>query len=416
MKCRLQLLDRTEYDENLEILLDLIVKADLPEPKSSIIEKYCEGRRVRDSDAYTLTVENLSTVVSKGCYDMSNFDISSLHGAHKVSVTVVRLNNEKLRTFIARLFNGFIDELEQSLADLTPVLSKLRSHFIYLREKDFGYTEPGFFQPLYTLFLERVASRIGRSTCNKTGAEVALDNGNIDTVTITGKTDIVKIPAFEDDDYDAIEFLTELKPPFGALYHATSDGAKGQLVSQLLGLWEMSSENRTATLGGLSDIFALMICFAYSDRRRVFNMTKSVASAQEYLLHLMLLFCSDHDIRELIEIEGDTAPVLHEGPNEENPSKSSDQEPDAGNDGRKLRSSSRGATGVVSVLSMRAVNTGTSAAPTKSKKVFSAEEYEASCEGESELQKWYARHNGLLSLSTENIDNNQLHPRCCNNV
>ncbi len=422
---RLQLLDRTEYDEDLEKLLDLIVKADLPEPKSSIIEKYREGRRVRDSDVYTLTVENLSTVASKRCYDMSNFDISSLHGAHKVSVTVVRLNNEKLRTFLAdRLFNGSVDELDQSLVDLTPVLNKLRSHFIYLREKDFGYTEPGFFQPLYTLFLERVASRIGRSTCNKTGsafplsvdAEVAQDNGNIDTVTITGKTDIVKIPAFEDDDYDVIEFLMELKPPFGALFHATSDGAKGQLVSQLLGLWEMSSENRTATLGGLSDIFALMIFFAYSDRRRVFNMTKSVASAQEYLLHLMLLFCSDHDIRELIEIEGDTAPVLHEGPNEENPSKSSDQEPDAGNDGRKLRSSSRGATGVASVLSMRAVNTGTSAAPTKSKKVFSAEEYEASCEGESELQKWYARHNGLLSLSKENIDNNQLHPRCCNNV
>lgn len=245
---------------------------------------------------------------------------------------------------------------------------------------------------------------------------MAQDNGNFDTVTITGKTDIVKIPAFEDDDYDVIEFMMELQLPFGALYHATSDGPKGQLVSQLLGLWEMSSENRTATLGGLSDIFALMICFAHSDRRRVFNMTKSVTSAEEYFLHLLLLFCPDHDIRELMEIEGNTGPVLIEGPNEEDPSKPFKQEPDAGNDGRKLRSLSRGATGVVSVLSMRAVNTGTSAAPTKSKKVFSAEQYEASCEGESELQKWYARHNGLLSLNKENIDNNQLHPRCCNNV
>ena len=106
----------------------------------------------------------------------------------------------------------------------------------------------------------------------------------------------------------------------------------------------------------------------------------------------------------------DSVPHLHEDPNEENPSKSSDQEPDAGNDGRKLRSSSRGATGVMSVLSERAANTGTSAAPTKSEKVSSAEEDEAYWEGESELQKWYARHNGLLFLSEENI------ARCCNNV
>lgn len=97
--------------------------------------------------------------------------------------------------------------------------------------------------------------------------------------------------------------------------------------------------------------------------------------------------------------------IVVEGPNEENPSISSDQEPDAGNDGRKLRSSSRGAIGGESVFSMRAVNTGTtSAAPAKSKRVFSAEEYEASCEGERELQMWYARHNGLLFLSKENIE------------
>ena len=422
---RLRLLDRTQYDEDLEKLLDLIKKAHLPKPKSSIIDRYLEERRVRDSDAHALTVEQLSTVASTSCYDMSNFDIRSLHGDHKVSLLVVRLNKEKLRTFIAdQLFNGSVDGLNDSLADLTPVLNKLRNLFIFLRKKSFGYTEPGFFQPVYTLFLERVASRIHRSTCNKTGsafplsvvnAAVVQDSGDIETVTITGKTDIVKIPAIGDDTYDVIEFLMELKLPFGALYHATSDGAKGQLVSQLLGLWEMSSKNRTATLGGLSDIFALVICFAYSDRKRDFKMTKSVTSAQEYLLHLMLLFCSDRDIRELIEIEGDTAQVLHEGTNEENPSKSSDQEPGAGNDGRKLRSSSRGATGVRSALSKRAVNTGTSTAPTKSKKVFSAEEYEAACEGEIELQKWYARHNGLLSLSKENIDNNQLHPLCCKN-
>eukprot|EP01033_Poteriospumella_lacustris_P001823 gene1824-1323_t len=128
-----------EYDNDLDKLLDLIEKAALPEPKASIIEQYCEGRCIRDSEAYALTVEHLSTVASKG-----------------------QLNNDRLRTFLAdRLFNGSIDALDQSLAQLTPVLSKLRSHFIYLREKAFYYTEASYFQPLYTLFLERVASRIG---------------------------------------------------------------------------------------------------------------------------------------------------------------------------------------------------------------------------------------------------------------
>eukprot|EP00981_Chlorochromonas_danica_P001670 scaffold369_cov177-Ochromonas_danica.AAC.3 len=104
------------------------------------------------------------------------------------------------------------------------------------------------------------------------------------------KTHIVKIASLDDDAYDAIEFLLELKPPFTSLYHATPDGPKGQLVSQLLGLWEMSSK---------------------------------------------------------------------------------------------------------------------SLAPTKSKKRFSTEEYDSSCEGEIELQLWYARHNGFLALTKENIDNNQ---------
>lgn len=421
---RLQLLDRTEYDNDLDKLLDLINKSNLADPKSSIIERYREGKkRVRDSHEYTLTVEILSSIASKGCYDMSSFDISSLHGSHKVSVAVVRLNNSKLRTFIAdQLFNGSISELDECLAYLTSVLNKLRSHFIYLREKDFGYTEPGYFQPLYTLFLERVASRIGRSTSNKPGsafplsmdAEVELHNGNVEIVTITGKTDIVKVPSLDDVEFDSVEFLLELKPPFGSLYHATSDGPKGQLVSQLLGLWEMSSKNRVVAMGGLSDIFALMICFAYSGSKRAFNMTKSVVDAEDYLLHLMLLFCSDQDVRVLVETEGDAAPVIQEDPNDETPPKSSDQEPDAGSGRRRLRSSSRGATGTTaSVLSRHMVTSGSSGTPTKSKKVFSAEEYDACHDGEIELQKWYARHNGLLSLNQENIDHNQ---QLCSNV
>ncbi len=112
-------------------------------------------------------------------------------------------------------------------------------------------------------------------------------------------------------------------------------------MSQLLGLWEMSSDNRVVLMGGLSDIFAMIVCFAYSDRRREFNMTKSVVDAEEYLLHLMLLFCSDQDVRELVEAEGDTAvPIaLHTDSHDDQPPNSDKREPDTDCGGRKRRRS-----------------------------------------------------------------------------
>lgn len=150
---RLRLLRQRTYIHDLDRLLALIELADLPEPNDSILESYRRGRRVRDSDVYALTVDQLSIIASKRNHDMSNFDISSLHGEYKASVNFVTFNNDRLRAFMAeRVFHGSVDELQLALNEMTPVLSKLRSHLIYLREEDFGYTEPGYFQPLFTLF------------------------------------------------------------------------------------------------------------------------------------------------------------------------------------------------------------------------------------------------------------------------
>jgi hypothetical protein len=368
---RLRLLRQRTYIHDLDRLLALIELADLPEPNDSILESYRRGRRVRDSDVYALAVDQLSTIASKQNYDMSNFDISSLHGEYKASVNIVTFNNDRLRAFVAeRVFHSSVDELQLALNELTLVLTKLRSHFIYLREEDFQYTEPGYFQPLFTMFLERLACRMGRSTCSKPGSafplamevDVALDNGTIETVSVVGKTDIVKVPTVDADSFDSVEFLLELKAPFASLYQATSDGPKGQLVSQLLGLWEMSGVHRVVSMGGLSDLFALMVCFAHVDRKREFHMTKAVVDAEDYVLHLMLLFCSDQDVRHLVNAEGGVASsvVPHEDASDE---------------------TSR-----------------------NWKRAYTDEDYEACWKGERDLQEWYARHYGLLPLNEGNID------------
>ncbi len=142
-------------------------------------------------------------------------------------------------------------------------------------------------------------------------------------------------------------------------------------------------------------------------------MTKSVLDAEEYLLYFMLLFCSDQDVRELVEAEGDTDVSI--APNTDGkPSNTDERESDSDCGGRRLRSSSR-PTGTKNALGRRTANQPSSkVGSAKSKRKITAEEYDVCFEGESDLQKWYARHNGLLSLSKENINNNYQHPRCTN--
>ena len=150
-----------EYCDDLGLLLDIIEGACLPVPKDSVIYQYRKGRRIRDSNAYALTVDNLSTIASKGCYDMSSFDISSLHGDSKVAVTVVKLEDRKLRNTVAdKLFGGSVYALRRAMIGLVQTLNQLRSHFIFLRERNFGYTEPGYFQPIFTLFLDGTKTKV----------------------------------------------------------------------------------------------------------------------------------------------------------------------------------------------------------------------------------------------------------------
>ena len=457
---RLLLLDRSAYEDDLDELLKLIAGANLSAPSRKLIAEYREERRLRENDMNGQTVDNQSTIASKGAYDMSNFDITSLHSAHKFSVKVVQIDLGKLKRFLAaRLFGGRLDELELCLIELVAILNLLRSHFVYLNEKKFGYTEPGYFQPIYTLFLERLSSRIGRSPHNKTGAalplefdaDVQLDGGDIESVSISGKTDIVKMNFEEDDTYDGVEFFVELKPPFSSLYHATSDGPKGQLLCELRGLFNMSSEERRTVGGGLSDLFAIILCFGYSVSKPEYLMTKSVVDSDEYICHLMLLFCySDDGNGDLFteQFELPALPIEDKNPTDPNLGA-------GGGGGRVLRSSSRAGASARSALNRRTNNSSTSQpAPAKDKKVLSAKEFEVSArkgvgvhcalsrrsgnrsaptpapiqvkkvlpaaeeleesfKAESELQKWYARHNKLIMLCSENVSLSQHNQWSC---
>ena len=409
---RLLLLDRSEYEDDLSRLLDLVEQARLPGIKSCILSHYRLGKRVRDSDAYALTIDNLSTVATKDHYDMSTFDLSMLHGSSKLKVEVVKLNRKKLTTFLSQeLFNNSIGALQMCLEQLIPVVVSVRKHFIFLREKKFGYTEPGYFQPIFTLLLEMVARKINKSTCNKTGAafpfsievDVETDSGNEETVTVTGKSDIVKVETLECDSFDAIQFLVELKVPFGTLFHATSDGPKGQLLCQLLALWEMSEGNRVGAIGALTDLFAVFICGSYSEDKRQFYITQSVVDAEDYILHLLLLFCTDCDLRDLSD-NNDPAQLGVKRHRRDDTNAGDSNNTGAGkNGGPILRSASQAAS-----KPSRTVNTtkpSGSSNSKASKRCTYADDCAVSCAAEGELQKWYAQHNGFVYLNKENLSN-----------
>jgi len=101
----------------------LIDLANLPLPSKALLDNYRHGRRKKDSEGFTL--DNASSVASKSSYDMSNFDLSLLAGDSKVDITLLTLDNDKIRAYLANHVYGSLEALEQVLIDLSPILSKL---------------------------------------------------------------------------------------------------------------------------------------------------------------------------------------------------------------------------------------------------------------------------------------------------
>lgn len=79
-----------------------------------------------------------------------------------------------------------------------------------------------------------------------------------------------------------------------------------------------------------------------------------------------------------------------------------------GGGARASRGVKRAATSSAGDKSKRAGGRSTaSTVNTKTKPLFTGEDYEVAAEGECELQRWYARHNGFMPLSKENLVNSQ---------
>lgn len=418
MVARLQLLDRTEYDQDLDKLLQLVARAQLSTPPSSITARYQEGSRTGETDAYALIVDNISTVASTDQYDMCNFDLSTLHGDHAVNVKEVTLDRVKVRERLANnLFSGSILALDEAISDLTPVLVGLRSHFVHLRERSFEFTEAGYFQPIFTLFLERVATRIGRATDHKPGAayplsmdvEVVQEDGSVKTVTVAGKSDIAKITSVDLEGYDVIEFLVELKVPFGALFGAVSDAAQDQLVAQLLGLWECSS-GRIVSVGVLTDLFALRLGISCVDAKRDFVVTTAVVEVEDYLLHLLLLFCADCDNRDLVRTD-DTAAIACADASLQNSTgwrtgdRDERQRPNAASAEDTTAVSVEDKNASMGQATATVSGTGNPPAPSPRERFPTTSTTEWSCDAEQDLQRWYAHRYGTLVLSKENLQN-----------
>lgn len=128
------------------------------------------------------------------------------------------------------------------------------------------------------------------------------ESGEIEEIELSGRTDIVKLTSSDELSYDGMDFVVELKLPFHAPLKRVSM-RQNELVCQLLGMWSHSSKERTSVAGGVTDLFNIMLAFSYScDKRKMFvvNSASVVSTAEEYLLHLCLLFVKEEYIKSLL--------------------------------------------------------------------------------------------------------------------
>jgi hypothetical protein len=358
---RWKLLDREKFSHNLDGLLELISLAKLPPLSEQLMDQYRSGRRVRSSEAYELTVDEQSTVASKGAYDMSDFDLTSLTGTSRLSTTDLELDVEKIR--------------EQVKNQLFQSSSLMMSEFM------------------------STAIGVDKNTCPGSqlpfgfDVEVLDENRIQQRISLKGKSDIIKLKT-NGDSFDDIQFLLELKVPFNTLYRSTADTAKDQLICQLLGIWRHSNnKKRKSVAGALTDLFCIIFACSYSSDKKMFYVVKSAVSTEEYLLHMCLLFIENKKVKSVL------LEALKLGPKVPSSKRSHGQE-SSKDKAKQARTQSSAAS--------KEKGGKSSACADNSKKrkttvYMTQTEYEDIACSEADLNRWCREHYGVDVLSKENV-------------
>jgi hypothetical protein len=399
---RWKLLDREKFSHNLDGLLELISLAKLPPLSEQLMDQYRSGRRVRSSEAYELTVDEQSTVASKGAYDMSNFDLTSLTGTSRLSTTYLELDVEKIREQVKnQLFQSSSLMMSEFMSTAIPIIENLRKYFVYLRSKKYPLAEASVVQPLMTVLLEKISELVGVDKNPCPGSQLpfgfdveVLDENRIQQrISLKGKSDIIKLKT-NGDSFDDIQFLLELKVPFNTLYRSTADTAKDQLICQLLGIWRHSNnKKRKSVAGALTDLFCIIFACSYSSDKKMFYVVKSAVSTEEYLLHMCLLFIENKKVESVL------LEALKLGPKVPSSKRSHGQE-SSKDKAKQARTQSSAAS------KEKGGKSSASADNSKKRKTtvyMTQTEYEDIACSEADLNRWCREHYGVDVLSKENV-------------
>jgi hypothetical protein len=298
---RSQLSTLKNYRHNLNNLLPILKAANLPDLDESILMCY-RGRRTQRSDQFVELTGLPSTIASRNQYNMSNFDLSSLVGDSRVNVEFVQLDSNCVKEYvIATLFNDDEDQYQGFINEMKDILCQLRCMFEYLRTEEYILHELTFYQPIFTMFLERFRDRLANPWQHSNGSTLIYsltvevqDENEVEPheVQLTGKPDIF----VHSGDFliENVKFQVELKPPFSALYHSAGDLEKTQLICELMGHRDMLQDVPDGCFGVLTDFFRILLGFNFHQNPEHFYICQSVVDADNYLNFFALMFCADY--------------------------------------------------------------------------------------------------------------------------
>lgn len=216
-----------------------------------------------------------------GPIDCSKFRQSkAFSGEYKLSSWTFEENS--LQAIIVNdLFDGDKNRFEMFVADQILSLELFRKYFFnYGPLRSRKIDEVTVFQPIFQIFLKsfldalRPANDLENFMANNDVIEKEILNKFSRVVRLSGRTDVIIMQnpsgAQEKKPRHSICHI-ELKAPYGSLYHSNSQSSIDQLMAETDCISAMRNantagvENRSTTLGALTDIFSIYLM--YHDRR-----------------------------------------------------------------------------------------------------------------------------------------------------
>ena len=294
-----------------------------PDVPQSFLDAYRSIRNQRVSLENLTTETTLAANSPFGDYDLSIFNRGMLSGSsEEITLTEWKLEESRLdRVLLKRLFRGKQAKLEAFVCEIVPLVKLFRAicyqyatmpATLGMLPRVIGQNanhidEVKYFQPLFEIFLEHVLLELHQYNrthkVHLTGANRTILSREVyfgDALrAFCGTTDIAisgKDAAADPDEWIS---MIELKSPFKQLFHSAGNSRKEQLIGQLFAM----TQKRTSMIGGLTDLFTIVLVLANNNNS--YNMTKTVVDEPNLYIKYLLLLCFELDEDDLTELTKD---------------------------------------------------------------------------------------------------------------